>query len=222
MEKKLVLCAFLMIAALSLEASPIQASFTGVNGTVAFDDYVGPYYGTLAGDAVTLYCVDFNNEVSFGENWMANLSHINTPSDLANTRYGGMMNSVALYQEAVWLTRQYALNPASGYGDIQATIWQLFDPFAPTPSSNYWLTQAQAHYVSTDFSNFLVVTNVGPVTRTGQVQEFLTVIDPSSPAYGDISPANTEAVPEPKLIGAIVIALIALAFGIRRFRQLDS
>jgi hypothetical protein len=219
MRNKFILCSCLLIGASSLSATPVEATFTGVNGMVAFNNYVGPYNGTLAGDAVTLYCVDFNNEVSFGEDWMANLSHINAKSNLANTRYGGIMNSVTLYQEAAWLTEQYALNPTSAYADIQATIWQLFDPFAPTPSSGYWLAQAQAHYASADFSNFVVVTNVGPVTRTGQVQEFLTVISPSN----SIEPFdNPQPVPEPALAGVIGIALIGFVFGVRRLRRRNS
>src|SRR5437763_839927 len=82
----------------------------------------------------------FPNDVHFGQEWAANLSHITTQGDLANTRFGGRVNALQLYQEAAWLTEQYSLNPSSAYGDIHATIWQLFDRYAPTPSSRYWLS----------------------------------------------------------------------------------
>jgi hypothetical protein len=210
------MCSLLcLLAAGPAAADPIEATFVGVNGTIDFGYYVGPYYGDLGQQSVVLDCVDFANEVSFGQRWAANLSHINTQQDLANTRFGSRVNALQLYQEAAWLTEQYALNPASAYGDIQATIWQLFDAYAPTPSTGYWLSQAQARYASGDYSNFLVVTNVGPVNPTGQVQELLTVLDPSMPIYAQFSQNSTLAAPEPPLMGALGLVLIAAALGSR-------
>src|ERR1035438_9770614 len=147
----LLLMALLPTTALPLMANPIEATFVGVNGAEAFGYYVGPYYGKLEQQSVVLDCVDFANEVSFGQQWAANLSHINTQGDLANTRFGGNTNALQLYQEAAWLTEQYSLNPSSAYGDIQATIWQLFDRYAPTPSTAYWLNLAQTNYASAKY-----------------------------------------------------------------------
>src|SRR5271166_1469020 len=107
----------------SMKASPIEATFVGVNGVEAFGYYVGPYYGNLEQQSVVLDCVDFANDVYFGQQWAVNLAPIDTQSDLAATRYGAMTNALQLYQQAAWLTEQYALNPASAYADIQATIW---------------------------------------------------------------------------------------------------
>src|SRR5579872_605211 len=90
------------LAVFTLHANPIEATFVGVNGTVAFGYYVGPYYGRLDLQSVTLNCVDFANDVSFGQQWAVNLSHIDTQSDLADTRYGGSTNALQLYQEAAW------------------------------------------------------------------------------------------------------------------------
>ena len=192
-----VCLAGLLIATQSVFADSFPLTFTGVNGATAFGYYVGPYSGTHNGDPVTLYCVDFANEVSFGESWLANLTSLDGSGDLGNTRYGGVPNALTLYREAAWLTTQYAGNPNS-YGDIQATIWQLFDANAPQPSSNDWLLLAESNYKSIDFSKFDVVTNVGPVYATGQVQEFL--IDPP-------------AVPEPSsvlLLGTVLIAVFGV------------
>jgi hypothetical protein len=202
-----------LLAAAPVAANPIEATFVGVNGAIDFGYYVGPYYGDLGQQSVVLDCVDFANDVSFGQQWAANLSHINTAQDLANTRFGSRGDALQLYQEAAWLTEQYALNPASAYGDIQATIWQLFDAFAPTPSTGYWLSQAQANYASGNYSNFFVVTNVGPVNPTGQVQEFLTTLNPSMSVYPQASQFETVATPEPRLMGALGVFLIAVALG---------
>lgn len=221
MRKILIMSLVSLIAGLALDATPIQAKFTGVNGTVDFGYYVGPYSGTLDGENVPLYCVDFANEADIGQTWTANLSHIDTQSDLANTRYGGLLNATVLYQEAAWLTEQYALNPGS-YGDIQATIWRLFDSSAPMAATNYWLTQARANYSKVSYDDFLVVTNLGPVMATGQVQEFLTVITPTMPIYADTQPTDVLSTPEPRLMGAAGIGLIAAAMLVRRFLRRKS
>lgn len=172
---------------------------TGVNGAAAFGYYVGPYYGTLGSQKVPLYCDDFANESYIGETWQANLSTITPGSDLSQTRFGTKPNALQLYEEIAWLDTQFSTAPASSFGDIHGTIWQIFDPQgAPKPSSSYWLTQAQQNYTSTDFSSFRVVTNVGPVLPTGQVQEFLTILPAGSP-YG---PAQTPESETFALLGA--------------------
>ena len=177
-------------------------TFTGVNGVSDFGYYVSPYYGTINGNPVTLFCVDFANEVYIGESWEANLTELDS-GNLSNTRYGGVANALTLYEEAAWLTMQFATSNTNQYGDIQATIWQLFDPKAPTPSTGYWAQQALLNYQSVATDSFEIVTNVGPVQATGQQQEFL--IDPSP-------------VPEPSavLLLATVMAL-AGCFTRRRY-----
>ena len=177
-------------------ATLLPATFNGVNGAIAFGYYVGPYSGTLDSNPVTFYCVDFANSVSFGQSWEANLTVIDGSSGLGNTRYGNL----TLYQEAAWLTTQYATNP-NDYGDIQATIWQLLDANAPLPSTNAWFQLAEENYTSLDFSRYDLVTNEGPVTPTGQVQEFL------------INPVST---PEPTGIVLFGTALIVVFFFLRR------
>lgn len=159
-------------------AASVNMTFDSVNGAQDFGYYVGPYSGTLDGAPAGLFCVDFKNEVTFGQQWDANLTPITPGADLSDTRYGNLPDALTLYQEAAWLTLQYISQPATQYGDIQATIWQLFDPSAPTPGSSSWSQQAASNYLSGDYTNFRVVTNLPPVLPSGQVQEFLTVVPP--------------------------------------------
>jgi hypothetical protein len=216
------LCGFLAVCSvLPLCANPIETTFVGVNGAEAYGYYVGPYYGRLEQQSVVLDCVDFANDVGFGQEWAANLSHIDAQGELGNTRFGGSVNALQLYQEAAWLTTQYSVNPPTAYADIQATIWQLFDRYAPTPSTGYWLNQAQANYASGDYSNFFVVTNIAPVNPTGQIQEFLTVLNPTMPIYPspEGTPLYSLATPEPRLWGAVALGLICLLATARRPRS---
>ncbi len=173
---------FLFLAGLtaaSAPASPIQLQLTGANGAVAFGYYVGPYYAQYGSQAVSVFCDDFANDAYFGETWQANQSTITAGSDLSNTRYGGVTNALQDYQEIAWLDTQFAVAPTSEYGNIHATIWDIFDPAeAPKPASSYWQTQAQANYQSISYADFRVLTNVGPVAATGQVQEFLVITTP--------------------------------------------
>ena len=166
-------CAIALCLSNVLSASSIQMTFVGVNGTQMFGEYVGPYFGTMNGTPVDLFCVDFANEVNFGQQWDANLTPMTSGAGLSDTRYGAAPGALELYRQAAWLSLQYAQQPASQYGDIQATIWRLFNASAPTPSSSWWMEQAAANYASADYSNFRIVTNSGPVRQVGQVQEFL-------------------------------------------------
>jgi hypothetical protein len=202
-----------LLAISNVYASPIQATFTGVEGTNAFGYYIGPYYGQLESLNVSLFCDDFANEVNFGQKWMANLSKITTGSDLGQTRYGDMKDASYLYQQIAWLDTQFATQDKSQWGDIHATIWQIFDPSqAPVPSSQYWLSQARQNYATGNYDNFRVVTNVGPVMKTGQVQEFLTMLPDGSPTFD--SPASTST-PEPGPAILIGSALFLSATGLR-------
>jgi len=189
-------------------ASTIQATFTGVNGEKAFGTYVGAFYGKLESQNVSLFCDDFANEVNFGQTWMSNLSKITTGSDLGQTRYGDVKNSALLYQEIAWLDTQFGQQPTAQWADIHATIWQIFDPTeAPKPSSARWLELAQKNYSKLDYENYRVVTNVAPVYKTGQIQEFLTILPSTSSFVSSSSPAPL-ATPEPGtaiLMGSTVL-----------------
>lgn len=211
MQLKL-LSRFLIFGALALSsasASTIQATFTGVNGENAFGYYIGAYYGQLESQNVSLYCDDFANEVNFGQTWQANLSKITASSDLSNTRYGDTANALTKYQEIAWLDTQFATQSTSQWGDIHATIWQMFDPAeAPTPSSDYWRQKAQENYMTLEYDNFRVVTNEGPVLKTGQVQEFLTML----PAGSTLAPSTTSNVPEPA--SAVLMGSVLLLVGL--------
>lgn len=169
----LAVCASL-VAAAPLAA---QTTFTFLNGgtVTAFGYYVGPYNGTMGTPPVpvVLNCVDFFHDVTVGEVWTANLTNLSDVADIGTTTRN---SSVQLYEEAAWLTTQYASNPGS-IADIQATIWNLFPTpagyGAPTmPGSSYWLAQAQSNYQTLNYNDFWIATDVN-ITNPAGAQEFL-------------------------------------------------
>src|SRR6266850_7609548 len=101
--------------------------------------------------------------------------------DLSNTRYGDSAispvaaSAAVLYAEAAWLTTQFASH-SSDYVSLQYALWDLMNPGSePTSYGNvqHWLDLAAANYGFIDPSQFVVVTNVGPLQLKGQVQEFI-------------------------------------------------
>ena len=166
--------------------------FTGVNGANDGYYYVSPYsgtlnYGTPNAQTVGLFCDDINNEVSFGQVWYANVTSL-ASGNWSNTRYGngsvnpnlGMTNPLVLYEEGAWLVSQFGSH-TSDYVSLQYALWDLMSPGAE--STNYagtdnipvsqWLTWAAANYGQINPANFGIITNTGPLSYKGQVQEFI-------------------------------------------------
>lgn len=177
-----------------IAAAPVEAQtpFTFVNGgsVSAFGYMVGPYNGVSGTGAdaenVTLNCVDFFHEISIGQQWNANLTNLGTGLvGGTNTRFGDL----GLYQQAAYLTTQYAGQSNFQIGQIQATIWNLFsNATSATPSSDYWLKQAQTNYTTMDYSDFWVVTDVNAFSpdanvRTASAQEFVMHTTPEPATF---------------------------------------
>jgi hypothetical protein len=174
LNRFLALCLTLLCLCAELNANTVSMIFDGASGATDFGSYVGPYYGRMNGQPLDIFCVDFANEVTPGQQWDANLTAITPGSDLADARYGRVPEAVDLYEQAAWLIMQFATQPQSEYADIQASIWKLFNSDAPEPGSPAWLTRARNNYNSGSYDDFRIITNTGPLLPTGQVQEFLT------------------------------------------------
>jgi|SRR5271156_2539945 len=185
---------FAVPAALADE-TPVTMTFAGVNGINDGAYFVSPYSGLMSSNGqntlVTLFCDDFNNDVTWNQTWQAYVTPLSS-SDLSNTRYGNSLDvalllgtdpfystytAAQLYAQAAWLTEQFNQYLTSNPGQVialQYAIWDLFDPNAPTnAAAQAWILSAEQNYGSVNLNNFEVVTNVGPLSLTGQVQEFI-------------------------------------------------
>jgi hypothetical protein len=187
-----VLAAVTIVTPLAQADSTTTMQFTGVNGANDGVYYVSPYagtlnYGTSSAQSVVLFCDDINNEVSMNQVWDANVTGL-ASGNFSNTRYGngsvnpnlGLMSPQTLYEEAAWITTQFASHP-DDYVSLQYALWDLMTPGAePTNFANadgttvaQWLALAAANYGQIDPASFVVITNTGTLAYTGQVQEFL-------------------------------------------------
>lgn len=202
----------LLLAAVPSRAQSVHFQFTDVGaGYNAFGVYIGTYGGTWdymgAGQHhVGFNCVDYFHEVTWGQQWDANISSLAT-GDISDTRHPLSLDQ---YREAAWLISNYS---TTNVQPTQATIWNLFASPGPNWQTDpVLLAEAEANYQSFDYSDWYVVTDVnanGPYDA-GSVQEFV-VYDPT---------VHVASVPEPAAAALLGTGLIAIAgFGIRRRRR---
>lgn len=196
------------------DGGTVTVEFTGVNGANNGVYYVSPYYGvinpgTSNAQGVVLFCDDLKNEVYFGETWAANITNLGTAvgtNNFSNTRYGGVAGSPVLntpgdsptlaYEEAAWLVTQFASNQ-NDYVNLQYALWDIMNPGSYSNSDvTNWLNMAAANYGSVNPYNFEIITNAGPLSLTGQVQEFIV--------------ENTMPAPEPGTLALILSGVLML------------
>ena len=179
----------LILSIASVSASADTFTLVSNNGVTHNGYSVGPLNGLLNGNPITTYCNDFDRFVNFGQSWDVNVLSFSSFSGAELTQY----------QQAAWLTMQFAVTDQSQWGDIQYALWRVFDP-NPTlvnAGSDFWLAQAQSqNFANFDFSNFQILR---PTGEDGQ--EMITTV------------------PEPMTMLLFGTGLAAVAAGARRRRR---
>jgi hypothetical protein len=205
----------MFLVPLAYANGPVQMVFQGVNGANDGQYYVSPYYGTMNGQTVVLFCDDIINQVNFGQQWLANVTNLGTAvntNNFSQTRYGSAAGSAVLgnpslaYEEAAWLTAQFASNPTD-LVNLQYALWDIMNPGARgngNATVQNWLLLASQNYGTVNLSNYAIVTNTGPLTLTGQVQEFII------------------RTPEPGTLALLICGLLALCVRLMRRGQLTT
>lgn len=196
---------------------PVFMQFEGVNGANDGQYYVSPYYGTMNGQQVVLFCDDIINDVTFGQTWWANVTNLGTAvstDNFSQTRYGSVAGSAVLgnpamaYEEAAWLVSQFASNP-NDLVNLQYALWDIMNPGARGNGNadvQNWLLLASENYnnPSLNLNEYEIVTNCGPLQLTGQVQEFIVYT------------------PEPGTLALLLCGLLVLAVRLLHRGQLTT
>jgi hypothetical protein len=149
-------------------ADPVTFQLTGSTGTSYNGHDVGPLSGLLNGASITTVCIDANHQVNYGDSWPV---IVRTFSDLN-------ASVLSKYQQAAWLSLQFANHPQAAWGDIQFAAWRIFstNPDFVTPGSTFWLNLAMSQdFSGFDFSSFRILTPTGP-----NGQEQITVPEPAT------------------------------------------
>ena len=210
-------------------AARAQATLTfpsHLNNPIAGNYYVGPYgpatfvSGLGQASMINVLCVDFLNEVNFGDHYTVDVTNLGGGSwnAVTDTRHPGAADT---YRKGAWLSTLFATTPTTGWGSVAYAEWNLFTP-AQAPddaTSGQYLALANVaaqndygafdyqgtHYDAVDMSQFWVLTDVNAVGKTtGGKQEFIVQSDtPLGP---------TATVPEPESLVFVVTGVVALAF----------
>ncbi len=147
--KKIGLCTIFALFAFCIMtiASPNRAFATsvtltleGVGSNSADGYYTYPYYFSVNGGPATtaLMCLSFNNEISVGESWTANVYGLTNPGFItAVDALGQNGGNLTEYEEAAWLYNNSAAtafsNPTQSEND-QLAAWSLLGTGVTMPA----------------------------------------------------------------------------------------
>lgn len=172
--------------------------------------YASPYQGRFAGDPtnanIDMFCIDFMHNASpRNVGYTVALTSIGS-GDLSSTRFGGLPNGLAKYQQAAWLISHYSTATDNEWRAIQMAIWKVFTPTAYATNgaieaaAQGWLSTAQTAYDDggSTYSSFVVLTGQG---QGAEYQEFIMVT------------------PEPETYALMATGLLFLFLAWRRRRQ---
>lgn len=169
-------------------------SFLGTGGDVSGSVYIYPYYFDVNGKPQTLMCLSYQNEITQGETWSANV----LPASAS-----------LLFKEAAYMDS--LLGGSTPTDDIQWAAWQLFDHGLQAPNGvntsgvlNAAGTYVTAHPNSSLYSEYDVYIPVdGTQSQGGLPQTFI---------------GRAPSVPEPSSLSLLAIGFMLVAAWVRKAR----
>lgn len=201
LKRAIFLFPIFLIVALAAKADTAQVY---VNGSYAFANNgygIGPYGGTLNGQAASFYCVDFAHDIVGQTGWTATPTYFLNVSTLSTN--ATLQNNAAFYAEMAWmLTQMMGTTNQTLEAEYQWTIWSLTgaanNPYAAASAG---IISSAQYYVNNGWSaaGWEILT---PVSGTGY---------PNQPGYYG-QEFMVLATPEPSSTILLLAGLTVLGF----------
>ena len=229
----------------------ITMQFGSPGSNIWQDVYSSPYTATdsATGDLLTLYCIDFNDEIDPPTTWQANINAL-SPSNISDFQFGGIsshyvltfngttitatstdlstsgLSPYDLYLEAAWLMGQAANQTLQvSEQEYQVAAWSLFVNSSNTLFANSPNIDTLTTWIDASGPVFAQAV----VTDLGQARANYGKVDAAdwSVVTGD-SAANGEAVqeflihtPEPSAVILFGTVLLLVCTALRRRMRLS-
>jgi hypothetical protein len=211
----------LVIAPVGLFATELTLDFVSPGNNPVGFYYVSPYTAEIkgTGQLLTLYCIDFNHDISPPNEWTAQIESFDF-ANLPNMQHGGDPNPTATwlkYEAAAWLVTQMAEQPNTAQGLSQEAIyqyaaWEVFLDAAHTPAFDASEAAAGGSsfiaQVNSAYNNALVTAANGFTLSGWQIVTGIPAGQPNSPQEFLI----TDSTPEPSSLILLATVLAAVAF----------
>lgn len=161
--------ALFLLLSMSAVAGTVEMQFNGTGSYNYNGEPTYPYNVSANGISQWMMCASFNEHISGGETWKANVLSI----DMSNT----------VEEQAAWLFLQ-AVKDKGADSNINAAVWYLLEGVpSPSPEALAWITTAQGQtFLPGEFDNVRLYEAI-PGTESGTLgtaQNFLGTPEPGT------------------------------------------
>jgi hypothetical protein len=116
MSKRIGVLLALLTISLAASASTVNITFNSAGGNSYNGVSSYPYFATLNGSPFNAMCIGYNEHITNGETWMANVYTVD--------QYGSLIGDPKKADELTWLFLQASANGGTNPGD-NAVAWYL-------------------------------------------------------------------------------------------------